>query len=385
MKSLITRWKTRRVLSVVMAVAMACQCLLAESSVKSLAKFNVDMSSAALYLEMARNAQAGDMPLDADWEKLFASTAYKALLDNIHWDKDEFRSNVRNAFEIVYDPSSAEQCDSIVRLLDDMDNISDNFPFFVSTAYSIKNRLGEYSALMSSVDVDSIVCVADSMARDLVPGRGLTLEAQASPVYFIVWDLECRNLSSGVYLDVNSFFHGGLQTAIEGLAHEIHHFYLGPLFESVYAKDINDGAAIALAENMREGVADIINKKHMPLESLEPYGDNILKIYNDDYLSSPKVLAELDSLTCGYLDKAIPAEVYRRSAIQCAHFGGHTTGDFMVFLIRDQLGMEAVVESLGDLDRFVCNYNKAAEKAGTYVFSDRFTRYICDLSKDAKR
>ncbi|MDE5720185.1 MAG: hypothetical protein K2I34_05390 [Paramuribaculum sp.] len=133
-----------------------------------------------------------------------------------------------------------------------MDNISDNFPFFVSTAYSIKNRLGEYSALMSSVDVDSLVC---------------------------------RNLSSGVFLDVNSFFHGGLQTAIEGLAHEIHHFYLGPLFESVYAKDINDGAAIALAENMREGVADIINKKHMPLESLEPYGDNILKIYNDDYLS----------------------------------------------------------------------------------------------------
>ena len=42
---------------------MACQCLLAESSVKSPAKFYVDMSSAALYLEMARNAQAGDMPI----------------------------------------------------------------------------------------------------------------------------------------------------------------------------------------------------------------------------------------------------------------------------------------------------------------------------------
>lgn len=368
-----------------MAMALVSQSLLAESGVKSTAKFNVDMSSAALYLDMARNAQAGNMPDDADWEKLFASSAYKALLDNIHWDKDEFRSNVRRAFEIVYDPASAEQCDSIVRLLDDMDNIRENLPFFVSTAYSIKNRLDEYTSLMASADVDSLVCVADSMARDLVPGRGENLEAQASPVYFIVWDLECRNLPSGVYLDVNSFFHGGLQTAIEGLAHEIHHFYLGPLFESVYAKDINDGAAIALAENMREGVADIINKKHMPLESLEPYGDNILKIYNDDYFASPKVLAELDSLTCGYLDKTIGEREYRRGAIQCAHFGGHTTGDFMVFLIRDQLGMDAVVESLGDLDRFVVNYNKAAEKAGTYVFSDRFTQYICDLSKEAKR
>jgi len=301
------------------AMALACQGLLAESGVKSTAKFNVDMSSAALYLDMARNAQAGNMPADADWEKLFASSAYKALLDNIHWDKDEFRSNVRRAFEIVYDPASAEQCDSMVRLLDDMDNIRENLPFFVSTAYSIKNRLDEYTSLMASADVDSLVCVADSMARDLVPGRGENLEAQASPVYFIVWDLECRNLPSGVYLDVNSFFHGGLQTAIEGLAHEIHHFYLGPLFESVYAKDINDGAAIALAENMREGVADIINKKHMPLESLEPYGDNILKIYNDDYFASPKVLAELDSLTCGYLDKTIGEREYRRGAIPVSY------------------------------------------------------------------
>lgn len=123
----------------------------------------------------------------------------------------------------------------------------------------------------------------------------------------------------------------------------------------------------------------------MPLESLVPYGDGILKIYNADYLDSPDVLRELDETTCRYLDKQISEEDYYRKASGCAHFGGHTTGDFMVFLIRDQLGLEAVVDSVGDLDAFVDNYNKAAHKAGTYQFSDRFINHIHAVSRPAKR
>lgn len=67
------------------------------------------------------------------------------------------------------------------------------------------------------------------------------------------------------------------------------------------------------------------------------------------------------------------------------HYEGHTTGSYMVFLIRDQLGIEAVVESVGNLDAFIDNYNKAAEKAGTYKFSDKFTKHIHDVSIPAKR
>lgn len=57
----------------------------------------------------------------------------------------------------------------------------------------------------------------------------------------------------------------------------------------------------------------------------------------------------------------------------------------MVFLIRDRLGLDAVVESVGDLDAFVDNYNKAAKMAGTYVFSDKFTNHIHSVSQSAKR
>lgn len=347
--------------------------------------FSVDTSSANQYLKMAKSSVSGKMPTDSEWESLFASAAYKALLDNIHWDKEEFKNNVRSAFEIVYDPANKEKCDSIALILQDLNDVSNELPFFVSTALSIRDNLDKYTDILASVDMDSIINTANSMALELVPGKGAGLTPQSSPVYFIVWDLECRNLSPGVFLDVNTFFYNGLQAATEALAHEMHHFYLGPVFDSVYADDIKDGAVIALAENMREGVADIINKKSMPLQELVPYGESILRVYNADYLSSPEVLAELDSVTCSYLDGNISEKEYFRKAGNCAHFGGHTTGDFMVFLIRDQLGIDAVVTSVGDLDAFVDNYNEAARKAGTYVFSDRFTDHIHSLSQPRRR
>lgn len=365
------------------ALALLCPSpLRAENASDS--KFSVDTSSARLYLDMAGRADKGAMPADAEWDSLFSSAAYKALLDNIHWDKDEFRHNVRRAFEIAYDPSLKNTRDSIADLLADLSSIDDELPFFVSTALSIREKLDEYSTMLANTDMDSLATAANSMTLELVPGRGEGLEPQASPIYFIVWDLECRSLGSGLYLDVNTFFHKGLQAATEALAHEMHHFYLGPVLESIYAEDVMDGAVSALVQNMREGVADIFNKKQMPQTDLYPYGESILKVYNEDYFNSPKVLEELDSITCRYLDNEIPFKEYFREARGCALFEGHTTGDFMVFLIRDRLGMDAVVESVGDLDKFVDNYNKAAEKAGTYRFSDRFTEHIHKVSQPAK-
>lgn len=193
-----------RILSLLLA-ALAILCpspLQAENASDS--KFSVDTSSARLYLDMAGRADKGAMPADAEWDSLFSSAAYKALLNNIHWDKDEFRHNVRRAFEITYDPSLKSTRDSIADLLADLSSIDDELPFFVSTALSIREKLDEYSTMLANTDMDSLATAANSMTLELVPGRGEGLEPQASPIYFIVWDLECRSLGSGLYLDVNT-------------------------------------------------------------------------------------------------------------------------------------------------------------------------------------
>ena len=347
-------------------------------------EFPIDTSSVRMYLNMAKQAENGILPSNQEWDSLFNSKAYKALFESVRWNKKEFKNNVKNAFEIVYDPSKSDKYDSIVNELENLTNFQDELPFFVSTALNIRKNLDSYSKMLTTINMDSVVNVANSMALELVPDKGAGLSPNVAPIYFIVWDLECRALNDNLFLDLNTFFQEGLQYATDALAHEIHHFYLGPVFEANYSKDIIDGAVIALVNNMREGVADIINKKEMPLKSLVPYSESILKIYNEDYFNTPVVLEKLDKVTCQFLDNNITEENYFEKAIGCSHFEGHTTGDYMVFLIKEQLGIEAVIESVGNLDLFIDNYNKAALQAGSYVFSDKFTNHIHNLSNGAR-
>lgn len=360
-------------------------CAMAEAKAPS--NFAVDVTSAKLYLNMANKASNGQMPSDADWDSLFASNAYSALFDKVNWDKKEFQGNVREAFEIAYDPAKTAIRDSIAATLNDIElaELETELPLFVSTALSIKNNLDKYTSIVNDMDIDNVIDNANTLAMSLLPNNGEGITPEPCPIHFIVWDLECRALGDALFLDVNTFFHDGLQAATEALAHEMHHFYLMPVFNIVYKEDIMDGALLVLVHNMREGVADILNKKEMPLKSLTPYGDKMLAAYNADYAATPQTLAQLDAVTCDFLDGKFDMEQYFQKAFECVHYEGHTTGDYMVFLIRDQLGIDAVIESVGNVEAFVDNYNKAAEKAGTYKFSDRFTQHIHNICTPARR
>lgn len=57
----------------------------------------------------------------------------------------------------------------------------------------------------------------------------------------------------------------------------------------------------------------------------------------------------------------------------------------MVFLIGDNLGLESVVESYGDIAGSVDNYNSAAAKGDGYRFSDRFVNHIREIDSAAWR
>ncbi len=354
---------------------------------KAPTNFSVDVTSAKLYLDMANKANKGEMPSEEEWNTLFSSPAYIELFNNVKWNKREFKNNVREAFNITYDPLKDNVRDSIVSTLNDIEltDLDTELPLFVSTAISIKDNLNAYTEIIDNLNIDNVIEEADSLAMSLLPNQGNGITPEPCPIYFIVWDLECRALGDALFLDVNTFFHDGLQAATEALAHEMHHFYLMPVFNTVYKDDVMDGAVLALVHNMREGVADILNKKEMPLKSLAPYGDKMLMMYNDDYAATPQTLEKLDTVTCEFLDGNLNMEQYFQKAFECVHFEGHTTGDYMVFLIRDQLGLDSVIDCVGNIETFVENYNKAAERAGTYKFSDRFTQHIHDVCSPARK
>lgn len=139
--------------------------------------------------------------------------------------------------------------------------------------------------------------------------------------------------------------------------------------------DFDDPVLTVLVALQAEGAADLINKPVMPLERLTGYDEASVAAYNADYFASEEQLRTIDALVCDYATGKIGLQTLY-GVFDCLHYGGHTGGDFMVFLIRDQLGPDAAIGACGDILRFVRTYNSAAELAGKYRFSDAFVAYV---------
>lgn len=323
-------------------------------------------------INMMKSASEGIMPTEQEWETLFNLDGYKTSF-GVRKDGNEWKQNIKDAFLIQFDVNRKAELDSIVNA-----GIGFESPHFHAFAYNfhlVRQNIDKMVNFMQKLDMDKIIKQADKMVRKHLPKNADLSNAKFGNIHFVLWDGEGRAWTNGIYLDLNLAMFGGEKELIRTLAHEFHHVYMRPILMSKYKQDITDYAIYVLYRNQLEGTADMINKPVMPTDKMGIYGEKIKKAYNDDYFSTPQVLQELDSLTCQYLAGKITEKQYKK-VINCAHFEGHTTGDYMVFLIRDQLGKKAAIECFGDFDKFVNLYNEAARKANTYVFSDTFVKHI---------
>lgn len=339
---------------------------------------NYSIESATKMIDFVKKAADGTMPSEKDWKDLFATDGYRMAFaerkDSLWWQQ-----SIRNAFLLVFDNSKQSQVDSIVAL--PIEKRDGQF-FFVYNFNNMKNNITELHRFIHQADFAKMFIKGDKLARKHLPKQWRNIQPAFQKFYFVAWDPESRAWN-GIFLDINSFYAEGKKGMIRALGHEIHHQYFAAILEQLYTQDSQDPAIIAIYRMQIEGTADLINKLELPAKTLGVYDKAVVDVYNKDYLSSPKVLAELDSLTCGYIDKQLTRKQYQE-AQYCAHMDGHTTGDYMTFLIRRELGLKAVIECLGDFPAFVRLYNQAARKAGTYVFSDKFVRHIEKMTEKMK-
>lgn len=332
--------------------------------------FAYSIESAMCFIDMAEQAVEGKMPTDKEWNELFETEGYRKALENRD-DINEWKESIRNAFTLVFDKDKQEVVDHIIALpLEERDDLY----YFVYNFHNMKNNIRELHNFIHNTDFDKMFRKGVALAKKYLPKAYRNIEPQYDKFYFVAWDPESRAWD-GTFLDINSFYAEGKQGMVRVIGHEMHHHYFAAMLEKMYSKDTQDAAMIAIYRMQNEGTADLINKREMPAKKLGAYDDVIVKLYNEDYLSSPKTLEELDSLTCKYLDGQLTKKQYRQ-AQQCAHMEGHTTGDWMTFLIRKQLGLQTAIDCLGDFALFVKQYNVAARKAGSFAFSEHFIKHI---------
>lgn len=336
------------------------------------------IESATMMIDLAKRAADGTMPSEKEWRELFATDGYRTALaereDSLWW-----KQSIREAFLLVFDESKQTQVDSIVSL--PLEKRDDQF-FFIYNFNNMKNNIDRLHRFIHQTDFAKMFVKGNTLAKKYLPKQWRDIQPAFQKYYFVVWDPESRAWD-GIFLDINSFYVEGKKGMIRLLGHEIHHQYFASILEKLYTKDTQDPALIAIYRMQNEGTADLINKLELPTKTLGGYDKEIVDLYNKDYLSSPNVLAELDSLTCGFLDGKLTQKQYG-NARYCAHMDGHTTGDYMTFLIRRELGQKVVTDCLGDFPTFVRLYNVAAKKAGTYVFSDKFVKHIEEMTEKMK-
>lgn len=338
------------------------------------------IESAVRFIELARAAEQGKQPSEADWEALFATKGYQSFF-SIRTDWKEWQQNIRKAFTTVFDPACRAMADSIA-----LQPMATDAPFenyFIVNFYQIRQRMDSLEHFLHHSDFEQLMEQAYSRVKEFLPADAKNLPLTDLPMFYLAFDPESRAMGGAVFFDINQVYEDGTEGFINTAAHELHHHYMDALWDLRYPKDSDDPALTALVYNQMEGTADLISKPEMPVTKLGLYGPEIVKMYNDDYAATPEVLKQLDNLTCDYAAGKITAEQFEEAS-GCAHFGGHTTGDYMVFLIRDQLGQQTAIDCFCDIPAFVRRYNEAAAKADTYVFSDAFVQYIDKVCQEMK-
>lgn len=348
-----------------------CQVQNRNSDELSPAKYSVE--SAGKFVKMARAAQKGVMPGEEKWQALYATEGYRAFFDTRR-DAHEWKEDIREAFAVAFDESLSGKRDSVLAAIS-ME--SDIYDFCVVNFYGLKQRLDEVDAFLHQTDFEKLFAKANERSKEFLPERINELNPVFNDFFFVSFDPEARVMGGKIFIDINSFYEEGEQGMIDLIAHELHHCYYGALTDDSY-QDTTDPLAISLCDLQSEGMADMINKQQMPLQALGAYPQELVEFYNADYYSTPELLKEMDEIVAAYVNGEIDKSGYREVR-NCVHFGGHTGGSYMVFLIRDQLGLQAAIDSCCDMIAFVERYNEAATQSDGYVFSDTFVAHVKEI------
>ena len=89
-------------------------------------------------------------------------------------------------------------------------------------------------------------------------------------------------------------------------------------------------------------VQDVIGSLRQTPQTIEEQADSLMAFLKT-YDERKQKLMERTEGRDGYLDGSLSMTQYRK-AQYCAHMDGHTTGDYMTFLIRKHFGLKAAIE-----------------------------------------
>lgn len=335
----------------------------------------ISSESAKTFINMAEEAQRGNLPDEEAWSKLWATDGYKKFFST--WNPKDWCDDIKAGFDVAFNPANAAKRDSVLANRPDMVT-SPTSDWIAYNFCHLSTRMPEVHRFINETDFSAVAASADSLARTWLPKFVVPHTEDGPSFCLLAFDCESR-ASDHVFIDVNSASLEGDDGFLKLMGHELHHTYVSEVLMQRY-----DLAALEVANPdwvmeillhcIMEGTADLISKETMPTTSMGLYGPAAVDAYNAAYNASPATLKALDELVVSHKNGAINDESYGQQLISGPWYqgDGHPVGDYIMFAIRDVFGKEAVADCAFDIRKTISLYNQAAEKIGGYQFSPEF-------------
>jgi hypothetical protein len=328
---------------------------------------NVDFSGVEKFLELTALLEKDIEPTAEQWDDMFSTPGYEVLIRREFKTEDFFEERIRLAFM----PSKKVQLES--RLEEEEGWVAQFLKHFVRA----KNERQIIADALKELKKMSFIQASIDEARKFLPEFELDTYP---PVSFVVFGPDARGYVP-VVLDIFYTLDQG-DWLISFVAHEFHHYYRDRFFDFGQDQQI----LWVINQIQAEGIADQVNVGKW-FHNKELYAEEAQKNRNKPYLDwyekSPEIIWEMDRLFSAMFDSPELKGKLGAQLQELVPQSGHPTGFFMANLILEQLGKEALIETVKNPFAFFWIYKEAADKKGASAptFSKKSIDFIRLLEK----
>ena len=333
----------------------------------------IDTSGLVHFWRIADMLAEGREPADTVWDAMWSTPGY-ATLER----REGRRALLTTAMRLALDPARATAADSAMASQRWLGAV---IPHLRSAARQ-KDTL---HLVEQSLGSPAMFAMAVRRAQAFLPAG--TTERLPLPEISLIYFLDARGyqriLFDPLYLML-------LDDPTLVLGHELHHYYgnqLGP--ETKPFGD--DMIAWRLATTETEGIAGLVDKRHVPGMSKaelarryrEPRRLEYFEAYQEDYERSNQWLAWVDDIlrrVGAHPDSTIALGRILDAALPD---NGRIMGAYMAEVIDDQLGRERLLRCVSHPWLFWTTYNEAARQSSgaAFVLSDAAIRAIAEVER----
>ncbi len=307
----------------------------------------IDYSGLVEFARVVAILEQDREPTEADWQRLFRTPGYAALTYS------EFpESFFTEFFGLVFMPSRQAE------LEERLASLADWRARYLRHFVSVRERWDEVMAYPDDPRPRAMIPEARRLALEYLPAR--VRDHGTPPVAFVVFGPDARGYVPVVMDALQSLDNPDL---VMFLGHEFHHYYRYAILD--YDRSVitpEDEHIMWVFDQLHaEGTANQVNRR--PQFQHEAEFARRHGAFYEQYLSSPDVIREMDRLLTmmdAHPDQWVELGLAMRRAIPSS---GHPTGFFMANLIAQELGMDELVEKVGNPFAFLRQYHAAALNA----------------------